>query len=120
MLGALILFGVAMSLYLAPILTLTMSHAEPDTIGILSSVKAVLPSVIGMPGVGIFAVICTYASKTSLAVGPAASEAGFHTTMYHVYCARCRRRMPALRGAYKQQTTRVNPFPCGPTRAEEV
>jgi EmrB/QacA subfamily drug resistance transporter len=82
LLGALILFGVAMSLYSAPILTLTMSHAEPDTIGILSSVKAVLPSVIGMLGVGVFAVIYTYASKASLSVGPAASEAGFHTTMY--------------------------------------
>jgi len=59
-----------------------MSHAEPDTIGILSSVKAVLPSIIGMLGVGVFAAIYTHASKASLTVGPAASEAGFHTTMF--------------------------------------
>lgn len=84
LLATLIVFGVGMTLYSAPILTLTMSHAEPDTLGVLSSVKAVLPSIIGMFGVGIFAMIYTYARQATAAAAPLASQAGFHSTMYIV------------------------------------
>ena len=82
--GTLIIWGVGISFYSAPILTLTMSHAEPETLGILSSVKAVVPMIVGMLGVGIFATTYSRASEAMQASAQQASYTGFHAAMYLV------------------------------------
>lgn len=81
LLAALSVMGVGMSLYSAPILTLTMSHAEAQTAGVLSSIKAVVPYMIGMLGVGLFAAL--YGRSLSAPGVPEATESlnGFHHSM---------------------------------------
>lgn len=82
MLVTLVIFGAALSFYSAPILTLTMSHARPETLGILSSVKAVIPSIVGMLGVGLFATTYSHAQSAVNIATAKASQTGFHAAMY--------------------------------------
>lgn len=73
LLVALVLLGIGMSFYSAPILTLTMSFSRPETVGVLSSVKSVVPSVIGMLGYSIYSLV--YSANS---VAPNTASTGFH------------------------------------------
>lgn len=79
LLGGLMLFGMAASFYSSPILTLIMSHARPDTLGIISSIKAVAPMIVGMTGVGVYAAVYSHAHHAAAGTRGAA---GLHAVMY--------------------------------------
>ncbi len=78
LIAALLVYGVGICFFSAPILTLTMSHADPETMGVLSSVKSVGPSVVGMLGVGTLATVYTLQSGGDT---PEGSIAGFHSAI---------------------------------------
>lgn len=80
--GILLLMGLAMSLYSAPILTLTMSHGEKETIGELSSVKSVFPSIIGMAGVAVFANVYELSIQGKTGALEQYAQSGFRNGCY--------------------------------------
>ncbi|TYT73302.1 MFS transporter [Desulfobotulus mexicanus] len=82
LMSCLVLYGLAMGFYCAPILTLTMSHARPETSGVLSSVKSVLPSIFGMLSVGIYATLYSTGESAGGIMEQAASQQGFQTIIW--------------------------------------
>ena len=60
-----VVFGAGLGTFSIAILTLIMSHATPGNTGMLSAVKAVLPMVGGLVGIGIASASFTLALETA-------------------------------------------------------